>query len=210
MTAAPVLAATEWRSNAELIVDCVRLGYLREEWATLDPTYGRGVWWKAWRPPNLITHDIELDGVDFRQLPEPNASFDAVAFDPPYVCTGGRTTSTIPDFNARFGLIDTPRTPAALQEMNEAGLAEMHRVLRPRGVLLVKCKDYVWSGRLFLGTHQTLTRAISLGFEPIDRMEHVGKPGPQPERSRADGKPVVQQHARRNLSTLFVLRKAAT
>lgn len=202
-----VLAATDWRSNAELIADCARLGYLREYWLTLDPTYGRGVWWKLWRPEELTTHDQAACGCDFRQLPHEDETFDAVAFDPPYVCTGGRTTSTIPDFNSRFGLTDAPRTPAALQEMNEAGLAEMHRVLRPRGVLLVKCKDYVWSGRLFLGTHRTLTRALELGFEPIDRLEHVGRPGPQPDRNRADGKPVVQQHARRNLSTLFVLRK---
>jgi tRNA G10 N-methylase Trm11 len=207
MTVAPVLAATEWRSNAELIADCVRLGYLREEWATLDPTYGRGVWWNVWRPPHLVVHDIELDGVDFRHLPEPDATFDAVAFDPPYVCVGGRTTTTLPDFHARFGLTNAPRTPAALQEMNDAGLAEMHRVLRPRGVLLVKCKDYVWSSRIWLGTHLTLTRALGLGFELVDRFEHIGRPNPQPERSRADGKPAVQKHARRNLSTLFVLRK---
>jgi hypothetical protein len=36
----PILAATSWRSNAELIADCAALGYLRANWLTLDPTYG--------------------------------------------------------------------------------------------------------------------------------------------------------------------------
>lgn len=45
MTDGPVLAATAWKTNADLIVDCARLGYLRKEWITLDPTYGRGLWW---------------------------------------------------------------------------------------------------------------------------------------------------------------------
>ena len=206
MTADPVMAATAWPTNADLIVDVARLGYLDARDHVLDPTYGRGVWWKKWRPDALTTHDLKLDGVDFRDLPEADDTFDAAAFDPPYVCVGGRTTTTIPDFHDRFGLTDAPRTPAALQAMNDAGLAELRRVVRPRGLVLAKCADYVWSGRLVTGTHASLTAALSLGFELVDRLEHIGRPRPQPARTRADGEPVRQHHARRNLSTLLVLR----
>lgn len=194
-----VLAATRWRSNAELIADCARLGYLVEQQRTLDPTFGRGNWWKAWRPAELVAHDLAIDGVDFRELPYPDGTFDAVAFDPPYVCVGGRSTSTLPDFQQRFGLDVAPRTPALLQELINLGLAEMRRVVRPRGVVLVKCADYITGGRLWLGTHHTLSRALELGFDVVDRLEHVGNPRPQPARA-------AQRHARRNLSTLFVLR----
>lgn len=201
-----ILAAAEWRTNADLIADCARLGYLDASWRTLDPTYGRGRWWTAWRPDELVAHDLRTDGVDFRRLPEPDGSFDAAVFDPPYVCTGGRSTSTIGEFNDAYGLTDAPRTPAGLQEMNNAGLAELVRVLGPRRYLLVKSKDYVWSGRLFIGTHHTITEGLRLGLELVDRFEHIGRPGPQPTRSRADGAPVRQHHARRNLSTLLVFR----
>jgi tRNA G10 N-methylase Trm11 len=194
-----VLAATRWRSNAELIADCARLGYLREGDRTLDPTFGRGTWWKAWRPAELVAHDLAIDGVDFRDLPYADATFDAVAFDPPYVCVGGRTTSTMPEFQRRFGLAEAPRTPRLLQDLIDLGLAEMRRVVRPRGVVLVKCADYITGGRLWLGTHHTLSRSLELGFDVVDRLEHVGNARPQPKRSS-------QQHARRNLSTLFVLR----
>jgi tRNA G10 N-methylase Trm11 len=196
-----VLAANRWVGNAELIEDCARLGYLHKEWLTLDPTYGRGVWWKNWRPDNLVTHDLHtLDDVDFRDLPEPDSHFDAVAYDPPYVCVGGRTTTGIPDMHDRFGLTAAPRTPADLQELINAGLDEMYRVLKPKGFLLTKCQDYISSGKLWIGTHHTLTHALGLGFTLFDRLEHIGNPRPQPPRPR-------QVHARRNLSTLFVFRK---
>lgn len=79
-----VLATTRWPTNADLIRDCAGLGYLRDDWRTLDPTWGRGRWWTKWRPSDLIAHDLRLDGVDFRHLPHRDGEFDCVAFDPPY------------------------------------------------------------------------------------------------------------------------------
>ena len=86
-----------------------------------------------------------------------------------------------------------------MQDQINDGLTEMVRVVKPGGIVLVKCQDYVSSGRLWLGTHHTLTHALRLGCECVDRLEHHGEPRPQPP-----GRRVL--HARRNLSTLFVLR----
>lgn len=201
------MAADTWRTNAHLIADLVRLDYLRETDRVLDPTYGRGTWWKLWRPTELVAHHRPDDGVDFRALPHPDDSFDVVAFDPPYVCTGGRETSTLGEFNDRYGLTDTPRRPGELQAMNDAGLAECARVVRRGGLILAKCADYVWSGKVVWGTDATRDAAVALGLVVVDRFEHVGKARAQPKRTRADGAPVRQHHARRNLSTLFVFRK---
>lgn len=207
MSDRPVLAAFAWPSNAHLIADVRRLGYLHREWKTLDCTFGMGTWWKLWRPDELVAHDIRLDGVDFRRLPHADGEFRVVAFDPPYVAPGGRKTSTIGPFNLRYGLVDVPRTPEGLHEMNVAGMAECVRVLELRGFLLVKCADYVTSGKLYPGTHRTLSAALGLGLTLQDRLEHIGHVRAQPKRTRADGQPVRQQHARRNLSTLLVLQK---
>lgn len=203
----PVLAATPWLNNAEMIADCHRLGYLRDEWLTLDPTYGRGKWWSLYRPPGLVTHDLRLDGVDFRNLPHGDEIFEAVAFDPPYVSVGGRRTTRMPEFHDAYGMSAAPSSPQGVQELIDDGVVEMHRVLAPAGLLLVKCQDYISSGRLWLGTHHTLTHALEVGFDVVDRLEHIGGVRPQPARWRKDGTPVAQVHARRNLSTLFVLRK---
>ena len=201
-----VLAAHPWPTNAALIADVARLGYL--DGHVLDPTHGLGRWWTLWKPGQLTAHDIDPtkapDGpMDFRALNYPPGHFDAVAFDPPYMAPGGRKTSSVGDFNDRFGLHSTPATPTLNQQSINDGVTEAHRVLRPRGHLLVKCMDYVNGGALWPGTHLTLTHAIATGFELVDRFEHVGRPGPQPPRPR-------QLHARRNLSTLLVFRRDAT
>lgn len=202
-----ILAATAWTTNAALIADCHRLGYLQDGWLTLDPTYGRGRWWADYRPPGLVTHDIRLDGVDFRNLPEADETFEAVAFDPPYVSVGGRTTTKMPDFHDAYGMSGAPKSPQGVQDLINDGLTEMHRVLAPQGFCLVKCQDYVSSGKLWLGTHHTTTHALSLGFEVFDRLEHLAGVRPQPPRLDGDGRPKAQVHARRNLSTMLVLRK---
>ncbi len=194
-----IMAAHRWPTNAHLIADCARLGYLREEWRTLDPTYGRGTWWNEWQPVELVAHDIAIDGVDFRALPHADGEFEAAVFDPPYMAPGGRKTSTAHDFNDRFGLHTTPATPALNQAVNNAGLVEVGRVVQVGGFVLTKCMDYVNGGRVFWGTHLTLSHALNNGFELVDRMEHVRHPGPQSQ--------TTQEHARRNLSTLLVLRK---
>ena len=248
-----LLAADRWPTNGHLIADVLDLyvtdGYI----AAADVTWGRGLWWTRADPETRFRfferHDLKLDGVDFRNLPHPDAHFHLVAFDPPYVCTGGRKTSTLAskkapeaspdedqpaDFLDRYGLFDAPRTPAGVQDLINAGLTEVRRVLDVDGLALVKCKDYIWSGRLFPGTHYTLTHALNVGFELVDRFEHIGSPGPQPARTKCrdcdgygvdlsvpveDGQRSCQpcdgtgkvarraQHARRNLSTLFVFRK---
>jgi hypothetical protein len=210
----PVLAAYRWNSNADLIADVARLGYLREDWVTLDPTYGRGMWWKKWRPRILRMADIMpgewLDEGwrsqdDFTEMMWQSELFDAVAFDPPYVSVGGRSTTGMVDFAARYGMHTTPKSPLALQlELVDPGIRECVRVLKPRGILLVKNQDYISSGRYWPGTHHTLTYALSLGLELVDRFEMMQpRPRPQPSSNRR------QVHARRNLSTLFVFRKAS-
>ena len=199
----PVMAATRWSTNADLIVDCFTLGYLKPDDYTLDPTYGRDRWWTRRMPAALEAHDIRNDGVDFTELPYLDETFDAVAFDPPYVAVGGRATTGISDFHDRYGMTDAPKSSAELQKLIDRGLGEMFRVVKAGGIVLVKCQDYISSGRLQLGTHWTLTTALDLGFEVVDRLEHIGSPRPQPPGRR-------QVHARRNLSTLFVLRRPKT
>lgn len=219
----PIMAATPWPENGDLIADVHALGYLRDDDHVLDPTHERGIWWKRWRPEKLTTHHRAIDGTDFRDLPHPDGTFDAIAYDPPYVCPGGRKTSTVQDMHDRFGMNEGGaadpdfRTPAELQQLINDGLTEMWRLVRasavltldpvrPNGVVVVKCKDYIWSGRLFPGTHHTLVHALALGFLLEDRLEHLSGTGPQPK-TNPDGSERGQFHARRNLSTLLVLRK---
>ena len=197
----PVLAITAWPDNAAMVEDCVRLGYLRATDRVLDPTYGRGTWWKRWRPARLVwcTHDT----ADFRHLPFAADTFDSAVFDPPYI-SKGRATKKLGDFDQRYGLAayaaGTPRqSPAEVQRIMDDGLTDVVRVVKPGGFVLVKCMDYISGGKLWQGVYKTVSHALALGCEVQDRFEHLRAPGPQPA-----GRP--QKHARRNHSTLLVLR----
>jgi hypothetical protein len=211
---APILAAQTWRSNAELIETARDLGYIGAR--VLDPTYGRGTWWKNWRPDELVAHDIKLDGVDFRHLPD-DGLFDTAVFDPPYIPQGGRETSTLapvspehhdefgrrrPDFLHRYGLLEVPSTNRELRELIDAGITELGRHVRRGGTLLVKCMGYVNGSQYKPMPRWVANHAETVGFVQIDELVHLRRPGPQPPRD-------IQRTARRNYSLLLVFRQTA-
>ena len=195
-----VYSTMAWATNGVMIKDVARLGYLRQEWHTLDATPGRLVWWRCWRPDSLVCRWHNDDaGWDFRAMDYEDQTFDAVVLDPPYVSVGGRSTSGINGMHAAYGMDGTPLTPQGVQRDIDLGLAECGRVVKKGGIVLVKCQNYVTSGKLYPGLFNTWAEAMILGFQLVDHLTHVSGPRPQPDRP--------QQHARRNSSDLLVLRR---
>jgi hypothetical protein len=211
MSKQPLLEVQRWKTNSELIQAMFEIHVNPKKWAmrpggpvVMDVTYGKGVWWH-WRRPEIqmrfIAHDIKIDGVDFTNLPEADESADVVAFDPDYIAPGGRDTSTINEFNERYGLDDVYESPASLQAHMNDGLGECARVLRPQGLIFAKCMTYISSKRPWLGEFHTIEHGLSLGLKVEDIAVAVGDPGPQPKRD------TQQQHLRSNSSRLIVFRK---
>lgn len=186
----PLLAAVAqlWIHDADLVVDV---------------TYGKGNFWTKYRPANLVAHDLDPekgDGVDFRHLPELDNTVDVVVFDPPYIAQGGRDTSTVPDMLDRYGLHDVPKTSDDVHALITAGMTEAHRVLRPKGRLLVKCMNYINGGKYIASHHHVVSVAIELGMVQVDEFIHHSGLGPQPIREN-------QYHARNAHSFLCVFQK---
>jgi hypothetical protein len=194
-------------SNGVLIATVARLGYLGEPTsAVLDVTYGRGSFWTRHRPAGLIAHDLyTLDGVDFLDLPETAGSMPCVIFDPPYISTGSRDTSSVDDLYDRFGLGELNGW-RAVRALIDGGLAECTRVLAPKGSLLVKCMDYVESGRKVWNTFHVAGEGERLGLRLVDRFHHLTGGGPQPM-TNLDGSPREQRTAREVTSMLLVFTK---
>jgi len=218
-----IYAIDKYATNADLILACRRLGYLRETDAILDPTYGTaGGFWKKWNPPNLNRHDIVRDGVDFRDLPYPDLSFDATVFDPPYKLAGRIANE---DVDRRYGLTRYESIDGR-HELMLIGIMECARVTRRH--LLIKCQDQVASGRVWWQTRMCADEAELHGFTLVDMLHFWrGEGRPQPVRTRkcrepihatGPGRPCAvcggtgrvvsgQQHARRNYSTLLVCQR---
>lgn len=199
MADSPVMAIDKWETNAHLIADCARLGYLRKEWRTLDPTYGHGTFWKLWRPDDLTGTDLDPDkslapfGVDFRELPWADRSFDAVVFDPPYKLNGTPTEQV----DKRYGVHEPTRWQDRMTLIDD-GLTECARVLGD-GFLLMKCQDQVCSGKVRWQTVVFTRRASELGLGLVDRFDFLSY--------RAQPNGVRQVTARRNASTLLVFQR---
>jgi len=193
-----VPAAHAWPTNGAMLADVARLGYLAGR--VCDVTYGLGRFWSAWRPADLTCHDLKGDGVDFRHLPHPAATFDAVVLDPPYKLNG---TPSQPD--ERYGA-DVVQSWQDRHALIRDGMTECARVLRPGGYLLVKCQAQVCSGAVRWQDREFADHGESLGLALVDRFDLLGTARPQPPRTRADGKPSVQQHAYGRPSTLLVFK----
>lgn len=226
---ATVMAATRWPTNAHLVADVAALGYLDRTVRTLDLTFGRGTWWNEWRPDDLVANGTEPGypndlTADFRRMPFRDGAFAQIAYDPPYVVKGGRRTSTMEDHQERYGLVTAPSSPAGGQALMDAGLLELRRLLAPGGVGLVKCQNYVASGRVQWGADDTTAAIRELGGRKLDEFVFLNN-GSAQDKSRtkkcpvcAPGSkawcatcrgerrvPVTQQHARRNYSYLWVV-----
>lgn len=198
-----IRAVDVWPTNAHLIADCARLGYLQSDWTTLDPTYGYGTFWKVWKPDVLVACDgAEAKSpigyaVDFTDLPWPDRHFDVVVFDPPYKLNGTPTEAT----DARYG-VHVVSTWQDRHRLIRDGILECLRVLRAGGTLLVKCQDQVCSGAIRWQTVEFTNHAEAHGARLVDRFDLLGSSRPQPAGRR-------QVHAHGRPSTLLVFRWAA-
>jgi hypothetical protein len=196
------MAIDKWATNADLIADCARLGYLRAEWLTLDPTYGYGTFWQKWRPADLLGTDLDPTksttgvSVDFTNMPFCGAPFDAVVFDPPYKLNGNPSDTDGAD--ERYGVHVYTDWRDRMQLIRD-GLTECDRVYNGVGYLLLKCQDQVCSGKVRWQTIDFANHAATLGLGLVDRLDLLSY-RPQPAGRR-------QVHARRNSSTLLVFKR---
>ena len=170
--------------------------------SVLDVTYGEGKWWGKFTPTPFAFHDkYKVDGVDFRALPEDDASIDTVCFDPPYVPQGGTGSDDGMAFRDRFGLVEESTPWTATRDLMQDGLAECARVARKW--VLAKCSDFVSGGKFHVGHRWLLDAADGCGLgDAWDIIVHHTGSGPGGHNI------YVPIRARRHHSYLLVFRKA--
>ncbi len=203
---------TTARNNAELIVQARELGYLRDDWVTVDPTWGLGKFWTLWQPDVLYPSDLDLEKspsgipVDFTNMRvHRTGSIDAVVFDPPYKLNGTSTGKGPSASDAGFGVSGAYTSWQERHRLIRDGITDCVRILRPParrrkgGMLLVKVQDQVCSGQKRWQTREFADHAESLGCRLVDMM-HLSGIRKQPEGNS-------QQHSQINFSTMLVLRR---
>ena len=190
----PVRAVGRYRNNGELIAAAAALGHLSVDWLVADVTYGKGTFWRVFRPERLVASDLypqaghRCDTLDATDLPYTDGLFDAVAVDAPYKLNG-----TDRGEGARYG-VDRYAGPPERHKLMRAMLGEAARVTRPYGRVLFKCQDQVCNGQLHWQTFMAYEWAGEVGLELVEKLDYAGG-RPQPARTRrrclACGRPKV-------------------
>ncbi len=173
-----------------------------------DVTYGKGVFWRHVPDDKytLLPSDIQ-DGVDCRKLPYRDGEIDCVIFDPPYMHSpGGTAHEGHTPFEEHYRNNGTGNQTAskyheAVLDLYQDGGSEAWRVLRERGVLIVKCQDEVCSNRQRFTHVEIMQMYEEMGFVAEDLFVVMRKNRPGVSRA------VRQVHARKNHSYFLVFWK---
>jgi DNA methylase len=174
-----------------------------------DVTYGKGVFWKNVQRDDYQLHKSDLaTGVDCRKLPYKAKSIDCVVFDPPYMHTPGGTAHQRHQNFETYYQNNQALAPAekkyheAVLDLYFSAAKEARRVLKPRGVYIVKCQDEVCANKQRLTHVEIVNELTRMKFivEDLFVIVRRGKPGV----SRV----LKQVHARKNHSYFLVFRTA--
>jgi len=178
-----------------------------------DVTWGRGVFWQKVDRSSYTVHATDLQtGVDCRDLPYDNASLDCVVLDPPYMeglfrkntdhLAGAGTHRAFRSHYSNGEATDGgPKWHEAALDLYFKAGREALRVLKPGGVLIVKCQDEVSANRQRLTHVEIINEYDSLGFYTKDLFVVMRTNQPGVSRLKK------QVHARKNHSYFIVFVK---
>jgi hypothetical protein len=189
-----ILTAYAGLGNSPLFRQILKL-YVPPGSVVADVTFGDGAFWREVPPVYQVKATDIQGGVDFRDLPYDDESIDALVLDPPYQSGGGGGLGVSESYHTQ------KMGHEGIIELYGMGIVEAKRVLRQKGVLIVKCQDEVASRRQ-QWTHLELMILLDeeLGFQCLDLFVFMQMRLPMMRHT-------TQVHARKNHSYFLVAEK---
>lgn len=178
-----------------------------------DVTWGKGTFWKNVPPKKYKLKATDIaDGVDCTDLPYKDESIGCVVLDPPYMeGLFRRTVGQLAGVGTHGAFREAysngaktnggPKYHEAVTDLYFRAGREAFRVLKPFGVLIVKCQDEVSANRQRLTHVEIINDFEKIGFYAKDLFILV-RPN-RPGVSRI----LKQEHARKNHSYFLVFIK---
>ncbi len=199
--------------NADVFPQILRL-HVPEGSTVADVTWGKGVFWSK-VPRNaykVVASDIKT-GTDCRCLPYDPSTFDCVVLDPPYMeglfrksrkqMAGNGSHAAFREnySNGTASKCDGPKWHGAVLDLYFKAGIEAKRVLKPNGILIVKCQDEVSANRQWLTHVEIINEYMRYGFYCKDLFIVMRTNRPVISRLKK------QVHARKNHSYFLVFVK---
>lgn len=167
----------------------------------LDPTFGNGGFYNVIQKPRFC-FDLSpapnlAAGVmkaDVRALPLKDKSVYSIIFDPPFLAGGGKNGI----MNNRFGYVASVED---VWDLYRKALIEFKRVLKPFGIVVIKCQDMIHGRNQYFTHAVVMNYAVELGLYPKDLFILLSKTRPVQWNVR------TQRHARKFHSYFWVFGK---
>lgn len=163
-----------------------------------DVTYSKGNFYKKGIIPPLYKFDkypvnAEVIESDSACLPLEDGIISSLMYDPPFLVAGGKNSK----MQNRFSSYKNCRE---MYESYSLSIKEFRRVIKPKGVLIVKCQDIISGGKQYMSHIHIHNEAISNGFIAKDLFILLAK-------HRIKGhNHQVQKHARKFHSYFMVFQ----
>lgn len=185
--------------NADLFPRILKL-YAKSGDRIADVTYGKGVFWKNVDVSQYDFYPSDIQtGVDMRQLPYQDDSFDMVVIDPPYMYNPKQTVKR--SLSKPYGLGSASiKTNKDVLDLYKETMHEVQRVLRHGAFMVVKCKDTIESNKQRWNHISVFNIATVLGLYTKDLFVLI-------QLSRPAIRWPHQIHARKNHSYFWIFQK---
>jgi hypothetical protein len=188
--------------NSDLVANACLI-YLQEGQEVADTTFGRGVFWKKVDVSkiNLWVSDkitCPENSYDFRDLPYCDSSFNHVVFDPPYMHSVG---NPMVEANYQNAATTKGMCHKDIIGLYREGMAEACRILKPEGLLWVKCQDEIESSKMMMShleIHDIAIGELKMTVQDLFILLQSKTPVLQHK---------TQKHARKNHSYLWLFKK---
>lgn len=201
--------------NSEIFPKILEL-HLPKGSVVADVTFWKGVFWRNIADDAYVLKPTDLKtGIDCRHLPHASGTIDCVVLDPPYMEGLFRQDESFAGEGTHDAFRDhysNGTRPANLEkkwhdsvlELYVQAAVEAQRVLKAKGLLIVKCQDEVSAGIKRLTHVEIIMNYLKLGLYCKDLfvLTRLNKPGVTRQ--------IKQLHARKNHSYFLVFSKGAT
>jgi hypothetical protein len=156
------MVGTIHQTNQEALNEILNV-YADDQGEILDCTYGKGVFWSGgdinYSPD--VTMDIKTDydvqvQADFNCMPFQKEKFSTVVFDPPY-----RMSGTGADYPLSSRYENEESNYKLVPKHYKNGMKEIFRVLKEKGLAIVKMQDQIVSGKRYYQTNKMLNWSSS-------------------------------------------------